>query len=266
MNMNDFPLVLFTVLSQAAIGLVLVSTLRQFAAQGPAGQVRKEWFFALGLLVLGMLFSLFHLGHPMRAAEALKHLSTSWLSREALGTGLVLALVALGAIMASARGGNRFIGSLAAVLGVLVLFIMGMTYSPPSFPALNNVLPFVFFSVTALAVGASVSSLFTAPERQPLVLHILATVLVVGLVIHLAAPCIWLSGGTVMAETGRAWLGSPLYWAGLALAYAAPLAILWARRAIPAWLPFVILAGELLGRTVFFNETVHSALNMGGIY
>lgn len=266
MNMSDSPLVLFTVLSQAAIGLVLVSTVRQFAAHGPAGQVRKEWFVALGLIVLGMLFSLFHLGHPMRFAEALKHLSTSWLSREALGTGLVLAFIALGAIMATAKTGNRFIGVLAALLGVLVLFIMGMTYSPPSFPALNNVLPFVFFSITALVVGASASSLFTAPERQPLVRRILVTGLIVGLVIHLAAPCIWLSGGAVMAATGWAWLGSPLYWAGILAAYIAPLVVIWGLRSIPVWLPLLILAGELLGRTVFFTETVHSALNMGGIY
>ncbi len=267
MNMNDFPLVLFTVFSQAGIGLALVSAVRRFATPaGPADQSPGEWFAALALLALGMVFSLFHLGDPLRAANALKHLATSWLSREALSAGIAMACIAASAFMAKSGSGSRLMAALTAIAGVLVLFVMGMTYSPPSFPALNNALPFVFFCVTALAVGASASSLFVSAERAPLVRRILAVTLIVGLVIHLVAPCVWLSGGTVMARTGQAWLASPLFWASVALAYVIPLGVLWAKRSIPVWLPFAILAGELLGRLVFFTQTVHTASNLGGIY
>jgi DMSO reductase anchor subunit len=266
MNPSDFPLVLFTVLAQTSVGLVLVSTVRQFAANGPAGQVRKEWIVALAVLCLGLLLSLFHLGHPARAYEALKHLSTSWLSREALTSGLVLILVTVGVFQAGSKGGNRFIGAFAALMGMVLLFVMGMTYSPPSFPALNNALPFLFFCVTAVVVGASLAGLFTAREHRPLVRQILMVGCIVGLVLHLAAPCIWLSGGAVMAATATAWLASPLYWIAILAAYVVPLAVLAALRDIPAWLPLCILVGELLGRMVFFDNTLHTALFIGGVY
>ncbi len=265
MNPSDYPLVLFTVLAQAAVGLVLVSTIRQFAAHGPAGEVRREWFLALALMVLGLLLSLLHLGHPAQALKTLKHLSTSWLSREAFTSGLVLLLVAAGAITAT-RGGNRFIGVFAALLGVVLLFVMGMTYSPPSFPALNNILPFLFFCVTAVVMGASLAGLFTAPEHRALVRQILMVGCIVGLILHLAAPCVWLSGGAIMAETATAWLASPLYWLSILAAYGVPLGVLAGLRTIPAWLPLCILVGELLGRTVFFNNTLHTALYLGGVY
>jgi len=48
MSNLELPLVFFTVLSQTAIGLVIVSTLRQWAVDGPTGNIRGEWVTASG--------------------------------------------------------------------------------------------------------------------------------------------------------------------------------------------------------------------------
>lgn len=265
MSSFEIPLVLFTVLAQAAVGTVLVSGLRQHAVAGPAGRVRGEWLTASVVLLLGLAASLFHLGHPLGALGAVKHLGRAWLSREALATGLFLAMAAAGALTARDRVG-KLLALGAALTGLLAVLAMGMTYAPPSYPALNNALPLVFFLLTALLLGSGLAALFSPESRQPMLRAILGVSLVVALVVYLAVPCVWLSGSTVMAATGKAWMSSPLYWGRILVGLALPLAVLWGTRRVPAWLLAPLLAGELMGRMVFFAATVHTAANIGGLY
>ncbi len=258
MQSMELPLVLFTVLSQAAVGMVLMSAVRGFAGH-EAGSARNEWMLVAGLMGLGIVASLFHLGHPLEAYRALAHLEKAWLSREVLAAGVFLALAA-GAVVAGSGRGVLLWGAVAA--GLVTVLASGMTYAPPAFPALNNALPTVFFLISAVVLGAGFASWFAGSGSQALLARICATALVTGLVVRLAVPCVWLSGGEVMRASGLAWLGSPLYWAGIA-AMAACLAVLWKNRIIPAWLPILALLGELAGRAAFFADTVHTALNMG---
>jgi DMSO reductase anchor subunit len=266
MNSYETPLVLFTVFSQLSVGMVALSAVRLFAGpEPPPGKIRSEWLVAGVVLLAGMIASVFHLGHPAGMVRALSHLGSAWLSREALSVGLFLALVVVGIILMRQKA-NRFLIVLTALVGLLTLFSMGMTYSPPSFPAINNVLPFVFFVVTAVLLGSSVGTLFAPEDKKPLLNRILTVSLIVGLVLYLIVPCIWLSGGEVMRETGQSWLASPLYWARIIVGLALPLIIVWITKKTPAWLWAVVLAGELMGRALFFANTVHTAANMGGVY
>lgn len=266
--MSDYetPLILFTVLSQLSIGLVAMSAVRQMAGTNvEANGVRTEWSVAGGVLLIGMIASVFHLGHPGGMVRALTNLGTAWLSREALSTGMFLILLVIG-VMSMREKGNKGLSIITALCGLLVLYSMGMTYSPPSFPALNNVLPFVFFCITAMLLGASVGVLFASDAAKPMIGRILGTSLVVGLVVYLIVPCIWLSGGEVMKQTGEQWLASSLYWGRVVIGLALPLAIIWIMKKVPNWLWVAILVGELFGRAVFFANTVHTATNMGGLY
>lgn len=210
MSNLELPLVFFTVLSQTAIGLVIISTLRQWAVDGPTGNIRGEWIAASALIIAGMVASFFHLGHPLEGYTALKHLDKAWLSREVLGVSIFLGLTVLGMFMARDRiSGPVAFG--AALVGLATILFMGMTYSPPSYPAINNVLPLVFFLITALLLGTSFGSWFASPEKRIWLTRVLTMTLIVGLVVYLIVPCVWLSGGTVMAQTGWAWIGSPLW-------------------------------------------------------
>ena len=266
MNTYETPLILFTVLSQLSIGIVAVSTLRQLA--GPdiePDKIRTEWMVASGALLVGMIASIFHLGHPGGMVQAINNLGTAWLSREALSTGIFLALLVAG-VMLMREKTNPGLIIVTALVGLLVIFSMGMTYSPPSFPAMNNVLPFVFFFITAMLLGAGVGILFASDASRRMVSHILIVSLIVGLIVYLIVPCIWLSGGEVMRQTGVQWLASPLYWGRIVIGLVLPLAIIWALKKTQAWLWVIILVGELLGRAEFFASTVHTATNMGGMY
>jgi DMSO reductase anchor subunit len=263
MQSIEFPLVLFTVLSQAAIGIALMGAVR--VAAGPdGGDAHRQWRMVAGLMVAGLIGSLFHLGHPLDAPNALKHLSTAWLSREVLFAGLFVGLAILAALIAD-RNGSAILSGAGALLGLAVILSTGMTYAPPAFPAVNNALPTVFFLVSAVTLGAGFASWFAGPGRQPLLARIFTSALIVGLVVYLVAPCVWLSGGEVMRMTGQAWLGSGLYWAHIAV-LAASLVVIWKTRTIPVWLPLLVLVGEFVGRAGFFADTIHTAANMGGLY
>jgi DMSO reductase anchor subunit len=261
MQSMELPLVLFTVLSQAAVGMVLMSAVRGFAGHG-SGEARNEWLLVAGLMALGLAASLFHLGHPLEAYRALAHLEKAWLSREVLAAGAFMALAVAGAATGGGRGALLW-GAVAA--GLATVLASGLTYAPPALPAVNNALPTVFFLISAVVLGAGLASWFAGAGSQALLARICTAGLVTGLVVRLAAPCVWLSGGEVMRQTGLAWLGSPLYWAGIAV-MAACLGALWKSRTIPSWLPILALLGELAGRAAFFADTVHTALNMGNPY
>jgi len=266
MSSYETPLVLFTVLSQLSVGMVVVTAARSFAGPEPQpNKTRSEWFVAACAVLAGMIASVFHLGHPSGMARALTHLGSAWLSREALSTGVFLGLVVLGVALMRDKTNRGLIG-LTALAGLLALFCMGMTYSPPSFPAISNVLPFVFFLVTAALLGSSVGLLFAPAPEKTLVSSILTVSLIVGLVVYLLVPCVWLSGGEVMRQSGLSWITSALYWARIIVGLALPLVIICVTKKAPGWLWVAILAGELMGRAVFFANTVHTATNIGWIY
>jgi DMSO reductase anchor subunit len=88
----------------------------------------------------------------------------------------------------------------------------------------------------------------------------------VALVVYLVVPFVWLAGGALMHETGQAFLTSPLYWGRILFGLALPLAVVWRTRSIPAWLPVLLVLGELAGRIVFFGLVAASGANMGMPY
>jgi DMSO reductase anchor subunit len=254
----ELPLVTFTVLSQAAIGLTLLRAACAVSGEtAPAG--RAEWQLVAGLMLAGLVGSLFHLGHPLSAPTALKHLGTAWLSREVLFAGLFAGVTVYAALL---RGGLA-LGWIAAILGLCVIGSAGMTYAPPALPAVNNALPAVFFLLSAVILGAGFGSWFVS--GQGLMLRVFTTALVVALVLYLVIPCVWLSGSTVMRMTAQAWLASGLYWAHVGV-LAVSLAVVLKMKSIPAWLPVLTLLGELAGRAGFFADTIHTAANIGALY
>jgi len=269
MNDMELSLVLFTVLSQVSVGLAVMAALRQWAAsEGPAPpNVRIEWIVVGVVLLIGLVASLFHLGHPEGSPRSILHLSTSWLSREIIAFLIYGILVILGLVALWKETSRRAaILKFAALVGLIALAVSGMVYSPPSFPALNNGVPVLFYLLTAFILGPAFSSYLAGPAWQPWLTRILLTSLVVGLVLNLLLPSIWMAGGRVMHLTGLAYYGSALYWLRILGQFVLGIAVIAATRRIPIWLPVILLAGELAGRVIFFTHVVHTATNIGGLY
>lgn len=266
METLSLPLILFTLLTQAAVGVAVLAAVRQWqTADGPQ-RPTTEWGTIAGLLVAGVLASFFHLGHPESVWRILTNVGTAWLSREILAFIVFGALVAL-ALWSALRGPvSGWLLKSVAVVGVVALAMMGMTYAPAGQPAINNIWPFVFFMLTAATAGGAVASFFAPEAKQGLVAWVFSTGALISLVIYLAVPCVWLSGDAVVAATGRAFLSSPLYWMFILIGLVVPLIAVARTRRIPGWLPVLVLFGEFFGRAAFFMLMLTTGSNIGNLY
>ena len=153
--MGEFPLVIFTVLSQMAVGAAITLFLLDYSTDridNPLG--KKITLMILGMTGVGLAFSLLHLGHPLEAYRALTNLGSSWLSREVVLFSLFAALLIAYYLQWKEDNSRRkTIGIAASVTGLLAVFSSGMVYVLPAVPAWNNFSPVVFYLLTAAVLG-----------------------------------------------------------------------------------------------------------------
>ena len=157
MNFREWPLVLFTVLFQAAAGAATVDWVAGLE-NGPGGPGTRLSVF---LLAAGAaLLSLFHLGRPGRAPRSIGNFRRSWLSREIV---LLLAFNAAAAALAA----DNFLGlrvggilePIASMIGLAGVFAMSKIYTLPAVPDWNSWrTPSAFFS-TAFVLGSPIAAL-----------------------------------------------------------------------------------------------------------
>jgi sulfite dehydrogenase (quinone) subunit SoeC len=185
-------IIAFTTASGAGYGLLFLLGLAAPAGLIPA----TRWLgvagigLALGLITLGLMASLLHLGHPERAWRAVSQWRSSWLSREgamALLTYLPALAFAAGWVLRGSTGGWIAVpGVLAAIGAALTVYCTSMIYA-----SLNPIrewgqplVPPVYLAF-ALMSGAlllhALLLLFGAARGWVAALALLATMLAFGL-------------------------------------------------------------------------------------
>jgi DMSO reductase anchor subunit len=266
MQTLELPLVIFTLLTQVAVGMVLFAALRQWASvEGPSIKTRNEWIAILALLFVAVAAAFFHLGKPLGAVRMLANLSTAWLSREILSFAGFGVLAAVTFYTVFNKKANGWLMKLTALVGLIAVVATGLTYASDGLDAIHNALPLVFFLLTVFVLGPAMAMFFVDKPAYDLLRSILEPALWASLAVRVTVPFIWLSGGTVMAQTGQNFLASPLHWLHMAILLAAA-ALLRRMKVIPLWLPVLLLLGELLGRLAFFALVTASGANLGGVY
>ena len=181
METREWALIAFTILSQMSIGAFVVLGIVHFFATRKAGLVEADRLsnyalLAIGpTLVLGLIASLFHLGNPLNAPQAIANLGSSWLSREIF---FITAFGVVGAVFALMQwrklgtpGIRSAVAWLAALLGLAQVYSMAMVYMLPTQPYWNTAATLLaFFATTfllgALAVGAALVATYTYVRRQ----------------------------------------------------------------------------------------------------
>lgn len=143
---SEAPLITFTLCVPAAVGVVALAALfgLALAIGGDASALLQPGSLlmltggsALLFTVVGMLASMLHLAKPLRAPFSLRHLSSSWLSREIAAVALFFACIVvwvggalLGSMLCAAAG-----LACAAVFGTGLLFVIARAYKVPTRPA-----------------------------------------------------------------------------------------------------------------------------------
>ncbi|MBU4331046.1 MAG: dimethyl sulfoxide reductase anchor subunit [Acidobacteria bacterium] len=168
MQTNEWPLVLFTLLCQTAVGVFLVSELLTAAAvrrMEMAEVLPLSAFLRLSILLITLAaagISFFHLGRPLNAFRTLGNLSTSWLSREILFLLIFAActvlLLGMASLAPQALAVARLFQVTGGLAGLLLIFTMSRIYMLPAVPTWNSMFtPRLFFSSTLL-LGTAVTA------------------------------------------------------------------------------------------------------------
>jgi DMSO reductase anchor subunit len=161
--LKEWPLVAFTVLGQAAVGIFVFFHLPFLARfRTPTYGWRIAWLVTLALVLLlaglAVLVSFFHLRHPLRARFALSNLRSSWLSREILFELVFMALVGAAGWLAWSRapsaGSVWVLVAATALAGGLFLASMAKLYMLPALPVWRQGYTPVSFFLTSFALGA----------------------------------------------------------------------------------------------------------------
>lgn len=168
MNGREWPLVLFTLIGQAAAGLAffLILPLYFFPAlstdRSLSGFRLGAPLIILALLGAAALLSLFHLGNPARAVRALANAGASWLSKEILAEIIFMGATAGLAFLAWKAPGSPA-GITLAVLVVVeaaaFVYSMGKIYTIPAVPEWNSAATRVSFFASAFGLGSMAAAL-----------------------------------------------------------------------------------------------------------
>ncbi|MCL2424437.1 MAG: dimethyl sulfoxide reductase anchor subunit [Micrococcales bacterium] len=170
MNTAELPMIAFTVAAQMCVGMFLVLGVIDLwmSRSHPRAQVERitepvAW--AIGpVLVLGLAISTFHMNDITHVFNVLRHVDSSWLSREIWsGTGFA-ALGFVHAIMQWMRLGSatvrRVVAGAAALVGLCLVWSMSMIYyTLVTVPAWHTpIVPIHFFSTTVLLGSLAVAA------------------------------------------------------------------------------------------------------------
>ena len=185
-------IILFTTASGAGYGLLFLLAMTAPAELLPA----RRWFglaalmMALGLITLGLIGSLFHLGHPERAWRALSQWRSSWLSREGVAALLTyppaLAFGAGWVLAGTTTGLFTLFAPLTALGAALTVYCTSMIYASlqPVREWHHPLVPAIYLAF-ALMTGAlllhALLALVGAPRDWAGILALAATMFAFGL-------------------------------------------------------------------------------------
>lgn len=284
MILHDWPLIVYTLCLQSAVGIYVLSRAVVWAEAEKARRMRFLWLVG-GLGVAGLLASFMHMGYPWNAMLTMSNLGTAWLSREIVLTisfglawlvSLLLERQSVGSV--PLRNGWAVVASL---LGLALVYVMSMIYRTTAFPAWEYGGTTVGFYATAGLIGTA--AVFAGQccqkgEAEPKGL----SALVIGGLAMLAVQMAVVAGhGVYLGTAGPegqataalisgqyAWL----YWSRIIFVAAGaaifmPLAWRrWAQKRVAAMPVFagalvaLVGLGELLGRVLFYAARVKIGL------
>lgn len=260
---EEWPLMMFTLFSQFAIGTFIILIVIRLALskkieEKTIARLTNSGLLAVGfIMVVAIVFSLFHLGDPLGAYRSITNPGTSWLSREILSAVVFLGLWFVDYILNRQGRSNRGLEWIAAVMGLIVIYSMASIYSSSIIPAWSNINTYLSFFGTTVVFGCLSGITFVlqamhGKEDYPAVRGLLKTLSLATLIAVAVQLCYLplyltgLGGDGIAAQTSAQLLSG---------SYAFPLVIRWA---------FSILGGCIVFYTLYKQEKV-KALNMMNI-
>ncbi|SDF71643.1 dimethyl sulfoxide reductase anchor subunit family protein [Sporomusa acidovorans] len=270
---GEFYLVTYTILSQAAVGLVVMLSVGSKILgvnQENTDKYRLGLLTATILTVVAMLVSASHLGSPVKAMNAMLNLGSSWLSREIVLNGLFF--VSVGGAYLLARKGKNFAGAaaIASGVGIVCVLCQAAIYANTVIPAWGMGHSYITFIGATCAMGAflGVSFLLNGVEifEHPQAKAYLAVALFLTFAGIVAQAGFYAFFAGQLAEAGTAGLASLhvlasktgtllLMWVCLVIALLGLGKIAYKKEMskLIYVLTALVMVGEIVNRTIFYG-------------
>lgn len=162
--MSEWPLVAFTLLVQSSAGMVIFIAVFFCYLEKALGNPRAVRAMKPVLLIaaipgcFGLLASTLHMGYPWNAFHALRHISTSWLSREVVFAALYLGALCLYTLYVLITGRmNRTITALIGLLGLIDIYCMASLYYNTAMMTWMHINTYILFFCAVFAAGGSLA-------------------------------------------------------------------------------------------------------------
>lgn len=153
--MHEWPLLIFTLLIQASVGLTLFTAVCASNHHYSIHIKCSALVVALVLGTAGVLASLIHLGYPLNAFNSLRHFASSWLSREITFAALYLVILGIATLLAifTKRVASLLV-VLAALVGMIDVYCMSKIYMSASVVTWMHINTWFMFFGTVFILGA----------------------------------------------------------------------------------------------------------------
>ena len=173
MAWHEWPLILFTVLAQTAVGAFLLLgavILGGKLCVGVSHRLHKGMFFVWVLMGLGFTASTMHLGSPFRALNALNQVGSSWLSNEIFTGSLFFALGGgywlLEMLDKGAESLRKVLLMAAMAVGVAFMYSMIKVYLIDTVPTWNTAYTPLAFVMTTVISGLILGHLILTAAKH----------------------------------------------------------------------------------------------------
>jgi len=281
---NEWPLIIFTLLIQASVGvnLILLLIYQKVGKNTGIEKIIGQGFIYASLLgVLGLVASFAHLGSPGNAMNAILRLGSSWMSREIIFTSIFIGLIILASLVywKNTIKNSVILGWVAVVFGLLAIYAMAKVYMVTIIPAWNHINTLFAFYGTTLLLGAFLAAsllVIKGKDMQELVrdgLKIAFGTVIFALALQIIILPLYLTtlaAGDVFAQTTGQILSTAystllvIRWL-LVLAGGAVLALSWVKlntkeAGIPQNIIYssfiMVFVAEVIGRYLFYASAV----------
>lgn len=166
MIFHEYSLIFFTVLAQTAVGAYILISARALIKGHNVDQINSykvPMFVLWAIMGLGFLFSLTHLGSPLRAFNSFNQLGSAWLSNEVFFGAAFFAVGGLQWLLSasnkSSAGTQKALMVAAMALGCVFMYSMINVYMIDTVPTWFNAYTPLSFIMTMVVGGLLLSQL-----------------------------------------------------------------------------------------------------------
>ncbi|CNF01854.1 anaerobic dimethyl sulfoxide reductase chain C [Yersinia rohdei] len=289
MGWHEWPLMVFTVLGQTVVGGFIVLGLALiFGGLNPGQQQRihRSMFVLWVLMALAFIASTLHLGSPLRAFNSLNRVGESALSNEIAAGSLFFAVAGFYWLLAVLGKMPAILGKIwlvvAMVLGATFVYAMCVVYSINTVPTWDNLYTPLGFTLTVFIGGPMLGYLLlqladinmdNVNGRMMLqlpMISVLALIISIASVIMQAASLATIYSSVQQASALIPDYGTLMVWRLVLLVlglgcWICPL--IRGRKPMTLVMIFamlLIIAGELIGRGVFYGLHMTVGMAVGG--